>query len=418
MRIVYICEYFSTRAMSGSTRAYEQARRLVECGHDVHVVTSDTKAARLGATWRVSVEDGVHVHWLSVPYSNSMSYRRRILAFLYFAVFASVKASWLGGDVVFASSTPLTVTIPGVIAARLRRARFVFEVRDLWPEIPIEMGALRRPAEIRLAFALAEMAYRRADHVVALSEGMAKGIAAHGYPASRISIVPNACDLDLFAVNEQEAQRFRRSRPWLQERPLVVYLGAFGKVNGLGYLVRVAAEMSTLDPEVRFLFVGEGGELPEVARLATELGVLDANLFLMPKVPKNEVPAILGAATIATSVTIPVPGLAANSANKFFDALAAGRPQAINYGGWQADVLRESGAGLVLDPHDTAQAARDLAVGLRDEGWLSAARTAAQRLAVQRYSRDELFAVLARAVLGDDHESSPTHRSTAADEHP
>lgn len=401
MRIVYIYQYFTTRSMSGGTRAYEQARRLADLGHEVHVVTSDIAATHPSMSWRTTSEDGVHVHWLPAPYSNTMSYRRRIASFLQFAVAASIKATLLGGDVVFASSTPLTVAIPGMIAARLRRARFVFEVRDLWPEIPIAMGALSSPVAIRLAYGLARTTYRNADHVVALSEGMADGVARHGYPVDRISVVANASDLDLFPADPDVVRRFRASRPWLQDRPLVVYLGTFGRVNGVGYLVRLAAEMARLDPDVRFLLVGDGVELPEVTRLATELEVLDRNLFITGSVPKADVPAIMGAATVATSVTVPLPALEANSANKFFDALAASRPQAINYGGWQAMILRDSGAGMVLDPHDIALAAKDLAAAVRDDAWLARAGVEARRLAVERFSRDKLFEVLADAVLGD-----------------
>ncbi|MCW0212440.1 MAG: glycosyltransferase family 4 protein [Pseudonocardia sp.] len=401
MRIVYLYQYFTTRSMSGGTRAYEQARRLADLGHEVHVVTSDIAAESPSLSWRTTTEDGIRVHWLPAPYSNTMSYRRRIVSFLQFAVAASIKATRLRGDVVFASSTPLTVAIPGMIAARSRRARFVFEVRDLWPEIPIAMGALDNPVAVRLAYGLARAAYRNADSVVALSDGMAEGVARHGYPAERISVVPNAADLDLFPADPDVVRRFRAARPWLQDRPLVVYLGTFGRVNGVGYLVRVAAEMARLDPEVRFLLVGDGVELPEVRRLATELDVLDRTLFITGSVPKADVPAIMGAATVATSVTVPLPALEANSANKFFDALAASRPQAINYGGWQATILRDSGAGIVLDPHDIALAAKDLAAAVRDTAWLTRAGAAARRLAVERFSRDRLFGVLAAAVLGD-----------------
>jgi glycosyltransferase involved in cell wall biosynthesis len=398
VRIVYIYQYFTTRSMPGGTRAYEQARRLADRGHEVHVVTSDTNADQPSISWRTTMEDGVHVHWLPAPYSNTMSYRRRIWAFLQFAVCASVKATRLGGDVVFASSTPLTVAIPGLVASALRRARFVFEVRDLWPEVPIAMGALRHPAARWLAFALAELAYRRADHVVALSPGMAQGVASHGVDAERISVVPNASDLDLFAADPEAVRAFRQSRPWLIDRPLVVYVGTFGRVNGVSYLVRLAAEMAAIAPEVRFLLVGGGVELPEVTRLASQLGVLDTNLFIESSVPKDAVPTILGAATLSTSTTVDVPALAANSANKFFDALAAGRPQAINYGGWQATLLRESGAGIVLDPHDIAGAGKELAAQLDDQDWLVRAGSAAARLAVAEFDRERLFETLVCAI--------------------
>jgi glycosyltransferase involved in cell wall biosynthesis len=401
VRIVYIHQYFKTRAMAGGTRSLEQAKRLVADGHEVHVITADSSGPHRSLSWHTTVEEGIHVHWLPVPYSNSMAFSARLRAFLRFAALSTVRATRIGGDVVFATSTPLTVAIPGIIASRLRRSRFVFEVRDLWPELPIEMGALRNRLAVRLAFALARAAYHDADHVVALSPGMAAGVAAHGYPSDRISVVPNASDLDLFADADQAGARFRAEHAWLGHRPLVVYLGTFGQINGVSYLARVAAKAARIDPDVRFLCVGSGAEVEQVRRLATELGVLDRNLFILPAAPKSEMPAILGAATIATSLFIPVKGMEANSANKFFDALAAARPVAINYGGWQAELLHQSFAGIVLDPYDIASAAKQLTAQVRDETWLEQARLGARALACTNFSRDLLFQKLRSAVTGE-----------------
>jgi glycosyltransferase involved in cell wall biosynthesis len=400
MRIAYIHQYFSTREMAGGTRSFEFARRLVANGHEVHVVTTDSAVDRPSRSWRTSLVDGVIVHWLPVPYSNHMTYGRRIQAFARFAARSGLRAASVHPDLVLATSTPLTVALPGIFASRLRHAPFVFEVRDLWPELPIEIGALRHPVTKRLARWLARTAYRNAAHVVALSPGMADGVAAHGYPRERITVVPNACDLDLFDVDPEDVRRFRNARPWLQDRPLVVYGGTLGIINGVDYLVRLAAEVRDRAPDVRFLLVGEGRELVSTRRLAAELGVLDRTVFFEPPVAKAAMPAVLGAATIATSMFVPLPGMRANSANKFFDALAAGRPVAVNYGGWQADLVREAGAGLVLDPHDVAGSADALAAALRDTEWLSQAGAAARQLAGQQFSRDDLFARFERALLG------------------
>ncbi|HEX2810990.1 MAG TPA: glycosyltransferase family 4 protein, partial [Kineosporiaceae bacterium] len=230
MRIVYIHQYYVTPQMPGGTRSYEITKRLAAAGHEVHVITTDYRAARSSFTWQATHEHGVHVHWLRVPYSNVMSYRRRLWAFVHFALGSTALAVRLDPDVVLATSTPLTVAFPGVIASRLRRARFVFEVRDLWPELPIEIGALRNPLARRLAFALARTAYRNASNVIALSPGMAAGVAAHGFPPERISVIPNGCDTDLFAVSPAQVQRLRDQYPWLGSRPLVLYAGTFGVV--------------------------------------------------------------------------------------------------------------------------------------------------------------------------------------------
>ncbi|WP_433306688.1 glycosyltransferase family 4 protein [Actinoplanes sp. CA-030573] len=398
MRIVYIHQYYCNPGMTGGIRSYEQARRLVAHGHTVDVITTDIA----GGPRRVTDDDGVTVHWYPVPYSNHMSYARRLRAFAEFMALAAVKAARLEADLVFATSTPLTVAVPGVIAAKLRGVPFVFEVRDLWPEVPIEMGALRNPLARRLACGLANFAYRNAAEVVALSPGMAAGVAARR-PRTKITMIPNAADMAMFdSVRPEAVRRFREDNRWLGDRPLIVYTGALGQVNGVEYLVRAARRMREADPECQVLIVGHGREWESTKALAASAGLLDVTVRMWEQVPKADLPVILGAATMSSSFVRPIRALWDNSANKFFDALAASRPIAINYGGWQADLIAESGAGLVLDPYDADAAGALLATRCRDEPWLRRARAAAHALAVERFSRDLLFerfeAVLTRAA--------------------
>jgi glycosyltransferase involved in cell wall biosynthesis len=258
----------------------------------------------------------------------------------------------------------------------------------------------------RLAGSLASFAYRNAEHVVALSPGMAAGVTARYAPA-RTTVIPNASDLELFSNRGEEAQRFRAEHDWLGDRPLVVYTGTVGPANGVAYLVRLAALVRSMDPDVRFLILGHGKEWEQTRQLAVDLGVLDDTLHMWPELPKAEIPVVLAAATMATSVFVPLPSLRDNSANKFFDALAAGRPIAINYGGWQRDLLLDSEAGVVLDYDDLSGAATNLVAHLHDREWLSLAGKAAHHLAVEQFSRDMLFdrfeSVLAEAAASRGH---------------
>jgi glycosyltransferase involved in cell wall biosynthesis len=414
MHIVYIHQYYCNPQMTGGIRSYEQARRLVARGHTVDVITTDITPGPRASGWRRTTEDGVTVHWRSVPYSNHMSYARRLRAFAEFMVLAATKAAGLQADLVFATSTPLTVAVPGVLAARLRGVPFVFEVRDLWPEVPIEMGALRNPVTRRLAGALADFAYRNAAEVIALSPGMAAGVTARR-PGTRTTMIPNAADLSLFeGVRPADVQRFRAEHRWLSDRPLIVYTGALGAVNGVDYLIRAAHRMREHEPEARVLIVGHGREWEGTRRLADDLGLLDTTVHMWERVPKAGLPVILGAATMSTSLVRPIRALWDNSANKFFDALAASRPIAVNYGGWQADLLRETGAGLVLDPYDADLAGVQLAGAVRDEQWLGKARQAAHRLAVERFSRELLFDRFAEVIdRAAGRKTAGAHRGAA-----
>lgn len=397
MRIVYLHQYYNTPAMSGGTRSYEMARRWSAAGHDVHVVTS-SREARHRREWRQTIEDGVTVHWCTVPYDNAMSFADRIRAFVRFSTLASRKTLQLRPDVIFATSTPLTIIIPAAIGKLLRRAPLVFEVRDLWPELPIATGYLKNPVLKMAARALESFSYRVSAQVVALSPGMADGVAKAGVARERITIAPNACDIERFDVDAAIGQQYRDQQPWLGDRPLVVYCGTLGWINGVGYLARVAAAMASINPDVAFAVYGSGRDHESVRALANELGVLERNFFMMGRVAKSEMPAILSAATVATSLFLPIPEMCANSANKFFDALAAGRPVAINYGGWQAGLLAHSGAGIVLDPTDPHRSALDLQAIITDTGRLGLARQAARNLAREKFSRDVISSRVLAAV--------------------
>lgn len=397
MKIIYLHQYFNTPSMTGGTRSYEMARRLVLQGHEVHMVTS--RRSETGTGWTETKEAGIHVHWCNVPYSNHMGYRQRIRAFFDFAWRSARKAASLPADLVFATSTPLTIAFPAVWAARKQSIPMVFEVRDLWPEMPIAVGALRSRPAIAAARWLERFAYRNAAHVVALSPGMKDGVVATGYPAERVAVIPNSCDRQLFQVDEERGQEFRRRYGWLGDRPLVVYTGTLGLINGVDYLARLAAVVQPHAPEVRFLVVGEGREERKVAQAAEQLGVLNKNLFMLPAIPKAEMPALLCAADLATSLFLDIKQMWANSANKVFDALAAGRPIAINHQGWLADMIRQTGCGLVLDPRNLPQAADVLVGALRDPFWLARARTAARKVSEEQFDRDRLAAQLEAVLL-------------------
>ena len=243
--------------MSGGTRSFEFARRLAAAGHEVNVITADVDRTRERESGPEHI-DGIHVHWLPVDYSNQMSYLLRIVAFFKFAFLAAKQARRVGGDVVFATSTPLTIAIPGVIASRALKIPMVFEVRDLWPEMPIAIGALRNPVTKFMARTLERFAYRNSDHIIALSPGMADGVAGAGYPREQISVIPNGCDIDLLQFDANARDRFLQEHPYLTTAPLVVYGGTLGRINGVGYVVDFAFASRGVGLGVNFLIVGNG----------------------------------------------------------------------------------------------------------------------------------------------------------------
>ena len=385
LRITYLHQYFNTPEMSGGTRSYEMARRLVAMGHKVNMVTSWREEGRR-TSWFKTTEAGICVNWLPIQYANDMSYSQRMKAFCWFAWHASRLAASIPSDVVLATSTPLTIALPGVFAAKRQRVPMVFEVRDLWPELPIAMGALPNPIMRSAAQWLERFAYKNASRIIALSPGMRDGVVTSGFPADRVDVIPNSADLELFCVHPATS----RLNGTLPSGPIVLYAGTLGRINGVSYLAQIARESDDNGARIQFVVVGDGHETGAVRELAAQLGVLGRNFHMYPPVPKRQMPEVLAAADVALSLFINLKPMWANSANKFFDALASGTPVAINYGGWQADLLNESGAGIVLPPDDPRRAALQLDELVQDVDRLNRAKQAALELASSRFNRDAL----------------------------
>lgn len=395
MRILYIHQFFATRESDlGLIRSYEFARRWVEQGHEVVMVTSSSRlpqafSRRLFARGEI---DGIDVRSVRVSYSNYMSYARRIASFLLF----TFGATWLvlrapRPDVVFATSTPLTVGIPGWLGAALRRIPFVFEVRDLWPEAAIQMGAFSRTGPLgRLAKALERFLYRRAKAVVALSPGMAAGVVAEGVPRECVHMVPNSADLDLFTPGEKDPDFIREHG--LSNRFVVGYAGAIGPSNALEKSVPEAARILAQRgrDDIAFVIAGDGKCLPGLRETAARLGL--HNLKLLGPLPKRDVPRLTRSADLLMTLFADKPILALNSPNKFFDALASGRPVLVNQPGWTRELVEQNEVGVAVPAEDGLAMADAIARLADDPGRAARMGVNARRLAEQRFGREELAA--------------------------
>ena len=392
--------------MAGATRSYEFARRLVAGGHEVHMITSDRSANQVSPNrWRTETIAGIFVHWVNVPYSNKLPFTKRVWAFLLFALLSARRAASLDGDILFATSTPLTIAIPAVYARKRTKTPMVFEVRDLWPAVPIALGIIRSPVLKWFSRRLESVAYRNASHIIALAPGMKDEIAATGFPANRITVIPNGCDLELFADGDAAVVELRARYEWLGDRPLVSYVGTLGRINAVDYLVEIARAAGELDERIRFAVVGTGIEESNIRELARKVGVYEKNFFMIGVLPKREAVQWVNASTM-TIALVRGPKFIWKDAtqNKYFDSLAAGKPVASNYDGWQAQVASQAGAGIILDPANYQDAALTLVRAVTDKRWLETASEAAIRLAKRCYSRDaqaiELEDILQRVAAG------------------
>ncbi len=383
--------------MNGSTRSYEMAKRLVAKGHQVNMITS-LREPTSQAGWQNTVEDGINVYWYPVQYSNSFSFGKRLVSFIKFTLLAALKAAKLPADIVFATSTPLTIALSGIYTAKRQKCPMVFEVRDVWPLLPIAVGALKNPLLIKMAEWLESFAYSKSSHIVALSPGMKDEISKK-YPAKNITVIPNSSDLDLFHSRALDTSKLTDLCPKIGNGPVIAYIGTLGKVNGVEYLTRIALEARKHNSDLQFLVAGQGAEQERILLAAEKYGVLNKNFHLIPPVPKKMVPSIFHQTTISLSLVIDVEEMWANSANKFFDSLASSTPIAINYKGWQADLIEKYHCGIVLPPNDPGNAYHLLDKLAHDKNRLEKMSENGLFLAKNHFSRDILFAKLEKVFL-------------------
>ncbi len=392
-RILYLHQHFSTPAGATATRSHALALALAARGHAVTLACGQYAGAITGlqGPFRLGRREGqlgpLRLVEYAIPCGNAQPLRARAGAFLRYAARAAALACTQPWDLVVASSTPLTVALPALLARRLRGTPFVFEIRDPWPELPRAMG-VGNPALWWGMDRLADAACRGAAAVVALSEGMAATAVAHGAAPGRVALVPNGCDLALFGP-QVAPWRPEVARPW---EVLAVYAGAHGQANGLDQVLDAAGWLHRQgEHRVRLLLVGEGSEKPRLMARAAAEGL--ANLSFLDPLPKPRLAALLAGCQIGLHCLAPQPAFAEYTApNKLMDCLAAGLPVVTNVPGHAARVVNEGPCGVAVPAADPAALGAALAGLAGHATRRQAMGQAARQQAVRRWDRRLLAA--------------------------
>lgn len=280
----------------------------------------------------------------------------------------------------------------------------VFEIRDLWPLVPIALGAIKNPLLTWAAKALEKYAYRHSSRIVALAPGMRTEVLRHGYPPKRIAVVPNGADIELFQQIPNSDLRIEHE--WLTAAQLIVYAGTIGPANGVSYIPKLAAAILEFDNDsaIRFAVIGEGKLLDTVKNEARQLGVLDKNVFFIGNIPKATVPKWFQHA-IATIMTYDGPAVLYRDSvsNKFFDSLAAGKPVIANYSGFSTMIAAANDAGIILPKDNLRAAASALSVWINNQTEMKIRSHNAFSLATKLFDRSKLSRDFARVITEAVH---------------
>jgi len=389
MKIIYLHQYFKFPNEYGGTRSFDLSIGFLDLGHHIEIITSTSdKSYKKTKGWSKIKKNGLVIHYIYLPYGNDMTYLQRSFVFLKFLFLSTFKLMSLKGDLVLATSTPLTIGIPAIIKRWIHKTPFIFEARDIWPEAVIAIGAIKNKILQKILFFLEHFIYKNAAAIVALSIDMKKSIISR-YPnlaEKPIEVIENISEIERFQTGYNKKLSIIREKIGFQPKCTILYAGTFGQVNGLDYVIDFAHSLKNIDSKIVFILVGEGVEKQKVMMRASDKGVLDRNIFFIDPVSKSDLSQLYFECDIGSSFVINIKELWANSANKFFDTLAAGKPVLINYGGWQKDKIDKENIGYVLPPVFNEEDAENFSIYCQNISLISKQKENALNIANKNYA--------------------------------
>lgn len=378
MKILYIHQYFKTPQEGGAIRSYYLGRGLVENGFEVEMITTHNEKS-----YRKTNIDGITVHYLPIPYDNGMGGIRRIRSFMAFVrqskkIIKAIK----GVDLAYVTSTPLTVGLIGLWMKKKLSIPYIFEVRDLWPTAPIEIGMIKGALIKKWLFRLEARIYQGAEKIVALSPGMRDWI-KKVVPDKDVFMIPNMADCQFFTKEIKDpklVEFYHVNQPFV-----VTYFGSIGTANHLEFFLDIAEKSLKDNLNINFKVVGDGGKLSSI-KLSAYLKKL-TNLEFIGHQNKGGVKDILNISDATYVCFADLPVLATNSPNKLFDSLASGKLTIVNTPGWTKDLVEKYGCGFYANPKKPEEFLKLIKPFLKNRGLLDTYKNNARQIAEQHYSK-------------------------------
>jgi glycosyltransferase involved in cell wall biosynthesis len=378
VKILLLHQHFATPQQGGALRSYYLATALARAGHDVVVITAHA-AKRKSEVYC----EGFRIIFLPVRYANQMGFWARSWAFLRFALGVMVAAApHRNSQACYAISTPLTIALPALWLRFRYGMPFYFEVGDLWPEAPIQLGFIKNPLLKWLLRRFEVMVYRQSKAVVALSVAIQAAV-RHRVPEKPVHLIPNMADTEFFRPQAKPPELVNRFG--VGGRLVISYLGALGFANGLDYLMACARACQKANLPVHFLVAGQGAAGAALAAQARSLQL--TNLTLLGALPRDGVRDVLAVTDAIFVCYRQAAVLETGSPNKYFDGLAAGKLVVINFGGWIRAEVERTGCGIWVNPQQPETFVSGIAPFVHDAGLLQRYQSRARQLAETNYAR-------------------------------
>jgi glycosyltransferase involved in cell wall biosynthesis len=399
MHILFISDNFPPETNAGASRTFEHARRWVDAGHRVTVIAAapNFPEGRIfpgyrNRLWQREVLSGIEVVRVWTYITANSGFFRRTLDQASFMMSAIVGSFFLARPhVVVATSPQFLQTFAGYVVSRTKRRPFVFELRDLWPDSIVAVGAMRESGLIRLLRRLEYFMYRRAAKIVSVTDSFKRVLTSNGIPEEVIAVVPNGADTRTYTPGG--AAPALVSRFGLEGKFVAAYVGTVGMAHGLSCLLN-SAELLRHRDDIRLLIVGTGAEKEELIRQAAERRL--PNVIFTGGVAKSDVSAYWRLCDVALVLLRDLALFDHVIPSKMFEAMAAGCAIILGVRGESREILERSGAGVAVTPENAHELARAILLMADEQQQCRAMGLAGRQFVETHYNRD----VLAERMLG------------------
>lgn len=393
MHILFLTDNFPPETNAPASRTYEHAKRWVAAGHRVTVVTGapNFPSGRIHAgyrngLWRRETMDGIDVVRVWTYITANEGFLKRTLDYVSFMLSAILASPFLPRpDVIVATSPQFFTPCAAWVVSLLRRRPFVFELRDLWPDSIVAVGAMRETRAIGWLRKLEYLLYRRAARIVSVTQSFKRVLIANGIDANKIAVVPNGVDLDTYLPGPKPEELARRLG--IEGKFVAAYVGTVGMAHGIGTLLD-AAKALLGRTDIAFVVVGPGAEQAALAEKSRREGL--TNVVFVGAVSKAEVREYWRLCDVAVVLLRDAPLFRHVIPSKMFEAMGMARSIILGVRGESEEILLESGAGITIPPEDAAALAHSVAELADDRGRCAALGLKGRRFASEKFSRQTL----------------------------
>lgn len=378
MKVLILHQHFNTPENGGAIRSYYLAKALVDAGIKTIVITAHNEEK-----YKTESIEGIEVHYLPIAYDNRFDFSARSSSFLKFAWGATrLAAKFEGVNYCYAISVPLTVGLAAMWIKKRHNIPYIFEVGDLWPDAPIQMGFVKNYVFQQALYQLEKSIYQSADSIVALSPAIKSAIEKK-VSGKTVRLIPNMADTDFYKPDLKQPEL--EEKFGVKNKFVVSYIGAIGVANGLDYFIECANTCRKAELPIQFIMCGDGALLERLKGNASHLGL--HNLSFIDFTNRKGVQEIMNITDAVFVCYKNVPILETGSPNKYFDGLAAGKLIVINFKGWIKKEIEEARSGIYVDTLQPTDFVKQIKPFLSDQKLLSQFQEAARELAVKKYSR-------------------------------